>query len=81
MACRGLLKFINTHSDFANWDVEVHSRDAKTWDLLEPVHAQHGPSLRSTAGKPREQHRLIAMQALKLPGLAWGSKKRRQGRE
>lgn len=26
------------------WDVQVHSRDAETWEQLETIHAQHGPA-------------------------------------
>jgi hypothetical protein len=25
------------------WDVQIHSRDDGTWQMLEPMHAQHGP--------------------------------------
>lgn len=31
------------HPDFANYDVQVHSRDVSTWDTLESMAAQHGP--------------------------------------
>lgn len=38
-----------------SWDVTVHSRDIDTWDRLEPVEAQHGP----TCGPPSETHTVV----------------------
>lgn len=33
----------STSPEFADWDVQVHSRDVGTWDTLEGQNAQHGP--------------------------------------
>lgn len=30
------------HAEFADWDVQVHSRDPETWYNLESINAQHG---------------------------------------
>ncbi|GEM_PF-1841283 len=40
----------------ANWDVTVHSRGPRPWDLLEPMEAAHGPD----CSPPPATHRITA---------------------